>query len=124
MKEAELRRGARQIMEAFGSSDLWDIVAVRKSFQLVSNSRTAAPAKAKDLDEWAGVWVSESGHRSNHGMTVENEEGDEGGDEALARAADKDRLRIKRSFELLLVSGQVFRFEVCIQPSFVQPTIW
>jgi hypothetical protein len=117
--EDEVKRGAKQIMEAIGASDLRSIMAVRKAFQMVPQHRHDPPGasstkakgkKAVGEDEWASTWAMEP---EVEGLQSEVEE-DEGGDEGLAKAADKGRLRTRRSFELLLDSGNVVRFEVCI----------
>jgi hypothetical protein len=49
---------------------------------------------------------------------TESDNEDEGGDQGLTETADKPKLRMQRSFELLLKTGQIVRFEVCI-PSVV-----
>lgn len=42
------------------------------------------------------------------------EEADIGGAEGLAQAQDKNRLRVRRCFEIVMISGRVIRFEVRI----------
>lgn len=46
--------------------------------------------------------------------TADSDVEDEGGNDGLAKAADKGKMRMKRSFELVFKSGYVMRFEVII----------
>jgi hypothetical protein len=118
LREAEVRRGTKQIMAATGVSDLRSIAAVRRAFQIMSQHSYDLPAgkgKKKDVqdDEWASTWAMqpEIEGEPRHLHDGESDE-DEGGDVGMAKATDKGRLKMRRSFELLLTSGNVIRFEV------------
>lgn len=63
------------------------------------------PHTQDDDDEWLGTFAAERTDSDNE---------DEGGDQELTKTADKPKLRIQRSFELLLKTGQIVRFEVCV----------
>lgn len=102
--QTETWRGSQQVMNAFGVSDVRSIVAVRRAFQPV-------PEPSHSLTDEAQT----PGYRTT---TLEVEEAtesdgeDEGGPAGLAKAADKPKMSMLRSFELLLKSGHVVRFEV------------
>lgn len=104
-RKEEVRRGRLQILEATGVSDLRSIVAVRRAFQVVA--RQTEPVDLEDVGDWEDAqdfWaeVERSG----------SDDEDAGGDTGLAGVRDKGRLRMRRSFELVLASGRVHRFEV------------
>ncbi|TCD70536.1 hypothetical protein EIP91_002882 [Steccherinum ochraceum] len=102
---SETRRGTNQILHATGVSDMRNIVVVRRAFQSVPVQSEAVPQEAhggnwEDREEfWARV------------ERTDQDERDGGGEEGLAGASDKMRLRTRRSFELVLASGRVIRFE-------------
>ncbi|EIW59516.1 uncharacterized protein TRAVEDRAFT_121684 [Trametes versicolor FP-101664 SS1] len=103
-RKEEVRRGQLQILEATGVSDLRSIVAVRRAFQVVA--RQTEPVNLEDVGDWEDAqefWaeVERSG----------SDDEDAGGDTGLAGVRDKGRLRMRRSFELVLASGRVLRFE-------------
>lgn len=113
-KQMEVDRGAQQILNAYGAGDLRNVVAVRQAFQRLPQFVTEPPAKkgkSKDIDDWANAWAMAEADAGGDGVAAQSE-GDEGGDEGLAKAADKGSLVTRRSFELLLVGGNIFRFEV------------
>jgi hypothetical protein len=121
MLEEEARRGAKQIMAASGVSDLRSIAAVRRAFQAVPQQSHILPVgqgkKKVEDDEWAMTWAMQPEMEGHQDQLGNDPEDDEGGDEGMAKAADKGQLKIKRSFELLLTSGHVIRFEVhCSHP--------
>lgn len=96
-------------MNATGVCDVRSILTVRRAFHLVPqsshNEEDAEGAKKaqEEDDEWLGAWsVQRTG----------SDELDEGGDEGLGRSIDKPKLKMQRSFELLLKTGHVIRFEV------------
>jgi len=63
-------------------------------------------SRAQDDDDgWLGTWAVERTDSDNE---------DEGGDQGLEKTTDKPKLRMKRSFELMLKTGQIVRFEVCV----------
>lgn len=103
--KAEVRRGRMQILEAIGVSDLRSIVAVRRAFQLLAQPREEIDHRSiADWEDSPDFW--EQVDRS------ESDDEDAGGEAALATSRDKIRLRMRRSFELVLTSGRVVRFEV------------
>ncbi|KAL4250079.1 hypothetical protein ABKN59_004898 [Abortiporus biennis] len=105
LRDAEIRRGTRQIMLATGMSDLRSIVAVRRAFQVVPIAMEQ-PLR-KDRRNWEDeeqFWTVVERHDSD----LE----DQGGEEGLIKATvDRPVMRMRRSFELLLTSGRVIRFE-------------
>ncbi|KAI0632122.1 Pleckstrin homology domain-containing protein [Trametes polyzona] len=107
-RKAEVRRGQLQILEANAVADLRSIVAVRRAFQFIPRQTEhvdlgvdeRGTADWEDSDAfWAEVERSES------------DDEDAGGDVGLARAKDRMRTKLRRSFELVLTSGRVLRFE-------------
>ena len=81
---------------------------MRKAFHLVpqhSHSVEDVSRAQNEDDEWLGTWTVER---------TDSDGEDEGGEEGLAKNTDKPRLRMQRSFELLLKSGHVVRFEVSL----------
>lgn len=105
IKHNEVERGAEQIKHAYGVSDFTNIVAVRRAFSKVPIRQHDERQRTPTDEEWLNVWsvVNEPSDSDNE---------DEGGDEGLAHATDVVKMRTMRSFELLLDSGQVIRFEV------------
>ncbi|KAI0354962.1 hypothetical protein OH77DRAFT_1404179 [Trametes cingulata] len=103
-RRAEVHRGQLQILDATGVSDLRNIVAVRRAFQLIPKQmeRVSVPREA-DWEDTEAFWAQEE--RS------ESDDEDAGGEVGLGRVRDRARLRMRRSFELVLTSGRVVRFE-------------
>lgn len=100
LKRIEIRRGINQIVTSAGMMDLRSIVAVRRAFQ-------PAPLHVHDQQEE---------HADDHALSISHREErfpeddvDEGGE---ANASDRPQVRMRRSFELLLTTGHVMRFEV------------
>ena len=105
LRQAEIRRGINQIMTATGMSDLRSILAVRRAFHAVPTHMHNLKEPAADDMSWVELW------ENSEQRTVFDEE-DEGGDSGLSKSADRTHLKMKRSFELLLNTGHVVRFEV------------
>lgn len=109
LRQTEVRRGTQHIMHATGVCDVRSILTVRRAFHLLpagvhSTEDVRGPKKAhEDDDEWLGTWSVEK---------TDSDDEDEGGDQGLAKTDDKSKLRMHRSFEFLLKSGHVIRFEV------------
>ncbi|KAI0345763.1 hypothetical protein BDW22DRAFT_1324984 [Trametopsis cervina] len=107
LRRAEALRGARQILHATRMSDLRDVVAVRRAFQLVP--RATEEVNVDATPEWedaSGFWENVESFDDDHR--------DPGGEEGLAKfskAAEKAQLRVRRSFELVFKTGQVVRLE-------------
>jgi hypothetical protein len=105
----EVERGIYQLMHAHGVCDLRSVVAVRRAFHVVpQHHHDQKDDRLAEESSWFNVW-SRVDERTNS----DNE--DEGGEEGLIEgaASDKPYLKMKRSFELLLNTGRVVRFEVC-----------
>lgn len=81
---SEIERGVTQIRSAYGVMDLWNIESVRAVLQ---EAQQAEPDSDLSIDA------------------------DEGGVVGLAKTQDPLKLRLRRSFEIVLVSGRVIRLE-------------
>ncbi|KAL6303463.1 Pleckstrin homology domain-containing protein [Sparassis latifolia] len=103
IRRAEVQRGMRQVLHTTGMTDLRGIVAVRRAFQLVPQHAAAPESEAASWEDTGDFWQDVG--RS------ESDEEDAGGDEGMANAHDKSTLRMRRSFELLMMTGHVVRFE-------------
>jgi hypothetical protein len=108
LRQAEIRRGINQVMTASGMCDLRSILAVRRAFHF-------APMQMHDLVEPAADDIFWLGLCENSEQRTAVDEEDEGGDSGLSKSADRTRLKMRRSFELLLNTGHVVRFEVFFQ---------
>ncbi|KAF4576993.1 hypothetical protein EYR36_004977 [Pleurotus pulmonarius] len=105
LKETEVVRGAMQIMAATGVIDVRNILIVRQAFQPAPlHTHNEVDGGTPSNDDWANVWSVEE-------QQDQSDDEDGGGDEGLSKVVDKGRLRMKRSFELLLKNGRVIRFE-------------
>jgi hypothetical protein len=111
LKHMEVRRGINQIVHATSMMDLRSIVAIRRAFQLIP-SPTHAVKEAQDDD--CQAWVEPEARSSEDDV-------DEGGEAVLAQAYDSARVKMRRSFELLLITGHVMRYEVFVIHCFVFP---
>jgi len=100
LKEAEVTRGAKQVLTAHGVVDLRNILAVRRAFHQTPRPTHDDP----NNDDEMGVWQELE--------RTESDDEDKGGEEGSATAPDKPRKHMRRSFELLMVTGHVVRFEV------------
>ncbi|KIK24499.1 hypothetical protein PISMIDRAFT_10144 [Pisolithus microcarpus 441] len=81
---SEIERGVTQIRSAYGVMDLWNIESVRAVLQ---EAQQAEPDSDLSIDA------------------------DEGGVVGLAKTQNPLKLRLRRSFEIVLVSGRVIRLE-------------
>jgi hypothetical protein len=101
------------ILNADGYIDLRSILAVRRAVEPtppvgtidigVARSTKRLADDTREHDDFDDVWVDQADASDDE---------DEGGDEYLSRNEDKVRLKMKRSFELIMRSGRVVRFEV------------
>lgn len=113
-RKAEVRRGQLQIMEAMGMTDLRSIVAVRRAFQLLL-------PQGEQVNGFEGTaWEDSAAFWEQVGRS-EGDEEDVGGEVGMAQAKDKAHFRMRRSFELVLTSGRVIRFEVTLNSSQILP---
>lgn len=102
---AEAVRGARQVLAANGICDLRSIVAVRRAFQVIP--RQTEEVSFRDTPPWEDTpefWAAVEHYEEDYR--------DAGGAEGLSKAADATQMRVRRSFEVVLKSGRVLRFEV------------
>ena len=100
LKEVEVNRGAKQILTAHGVLDLRNILGVRRAFH-------QTPRYTHDdsnNDDEVGVWQELE--------RTESDDEDRGGEEGLTTMPDRPRKHMRRSFELLMVTGHVVRLEV------------
>ncbi|EPQ54943.1 hypothetical protein GLOTRDRAFT_43400 [Gloeophyllum trabeum ATCC 11539] len=103
LRDFEIRRGMHQIMEAQGMTDMRNILVIRRAFQpAVRHTEEHFDAHVFAVDERG---LQEEVER------MDSDADDEGGDEELGKSDDKPKLRMKRSFELVLKNGHIFRFE-------------
>ncbi|KAK7048271.1 hypothetical protein R3P38DRAFT_2605963 [Favolaschia claudopus] len=102
LKLAEVQRGTEQILGASGVTDLRSILTVRRAFQPIAPLSHDVPDPVEDQS-----YMSHTSHLER----CDSDDEDEGGEEGLRVAQDKPRLRMKRSFELLLKNGHIIRFE-------------
>lgn len=111
LRQAEAQRGTMQVMEAMGVNDLRSIITIRRAFHLTPEVTHNEKKKPQDDDIWFSIWSQPEQ------STVEDEQ-DIGGEECLNKSNDKPRLRMHRSFELLLNTGRIVRYEVgpCCKP--------
>ncbi|CAE6415279.1 unnamed protein product [Rhizoctonia solani] len=111
-RQKELRRARCMILGADGYIDLRSILAVRRAVEPtppigtidigVARSTKRLSDDAHEHDDFDDGWVDQADASDGD---------DEGGDEYLSRNEDKTRLKMKRSFELIMRSGRVIRFE-------------
>jgi len=99
-REAEVARGASQIAAAFEAFDLRNIRQIRRATHetIVHDARTHATATV-------------AGGSVGNQDILTGDEADIGGAEGLAQAHDKSQLRVRRCFEIVMISGYVIRFE-------------
>ena len=103
--QTEVKRGGLQIVDAFGVVDLRDIMAIRRAFQII-------PQPSHNETNIGGQAGSEGNNDAIQLERSPSDDRDEGGAEGFAKSADKPTVKVKRSFELLLRTGHVVRFEV------------
>lgn len=116
-REDEQIRLRTQIINARWFWDIRNVLQVRRAMhpthQIRDLSITAnevmQPADP-DADVLAQAQEPHYGGVELH--RTESDIGDEGGDATLARSADKPRLKMHRSFEVVLKNGRILRFEV------------
>lgn len=107
-RSAELRRGAQQIFRSDGYIDMRSVMAVRRATQATIPSVVLMP-------EGNIPGVNETPDHHTHLEEASTSDGeDAGGDGALNSSKDKQGLRLKRSFELVLRTGHVIRLEVSL----------
>jgi len=106
LRKMEAERGIKQIMHATGVTDLRKILLIRRAIHLVYEPTHDEPVKNEnESDIWFDIW-------SQSEARTPGDEVDAGGEEGLKASEDKHQLRVRRSFELLLITGNVVRLEV------------
>lgn len=105
LRQSECQRGTMQIMDATGVNDLRTILMIRRAFHITPVATHNEKKMPQDDDIWFSIW-------SQPEQRTQEDQDEIGGEEGLSRSNDKPRLRMHRSFELLLTTGQVIRFEV------------
>ncbi|KAG6917465.1 hypothetical protein DXG01_002442 [Tephrocybe rancida] len=104
LRKSEVNRGAKQIMHAIGVNDLRTVLLIRRASHPAPEAMHKEASKSQDSDIWASIWAQSE-------ERTPADEADEGGEEGLKKAEDKVHLKMRRSFELLLTTGHVVRFE-------------
>lgn len=105
LRQAEVKRGISQIVDANDVADLRSVLVVRRAFHLVPRHFYSEEEVPRDDEDISSQPPEER---------ADSDDEDEGGDEGMSKHQDKAHLRMRRSFELLLKSGYVIRFEVCL----------
>lgn len=100
LKEAEVIRGAKQILTAHGVLDLRNVLAVRRAFHVTPRHTHGN----SNNDDEVGVWQELE--------RTESDDEDRGGEGGLVTVLDRPRKHMRRSFELLMVTGHIVRLEV------------
>ena len=118
VRAGESIRLRNQIISARGFYDLRDIKEVRRAVhpeaagkvqpRNASETRRDVPNINVSNDEDSDAEVGEE-----HLQRTDSDLADEGGDSGMAVAKDKARMKIHRSFEIVLAEGKTIRFEVC-----------
>lgn len=109
-RAAELQRGAQQIFRSDGYIDLRSIIAVRRATQ-TTVPRFAAPDRGNIQDVNHSLADDDPNLMEPENGTTSDAE-DTGGDDVLNTHANRQRLKLKRSFDITLRTGHVIRFEV------------
>ena len=107
LHDAEVLRGANQVLHATGVCDLQSIVAVRRAFQVVPPTHHQEKGVNVEDDSWFNIWAQ------GEDATMDDDE-DPGGEAYVNSAPTREAgnvIRMRRCFELLLSTGNVIRFE-------------
>lgn len=111
---AEVKRAAYQIFESDGYIDMRSIAAVRRATQPL------VPRSVPSIDGHGNIPGVNQGDQDTDFRIADDEDAttsdaeDEGGDEVLNSSSDKTKLKLRRSFELVMRTGHVIRFEVSL----------
>jgi len=105
LRQTEVQRGAMQLIDAMGVSDIRTILLVRRAFH-VAPQHFHKEADRKADEDFVDTWTQKE-------EISQSDNEDEGGEEGMNKSVDKPQLKMKRAFELLLMTGHVIRFEVC-----------
>ena len=102
-------RGSAQITKAIGSIDLRSILTIRRAFQVLPQNlhQETDDRRQRQADEdWVGIWTQ------TQPVRADSDDEDIAGEAGLEKTDDRPKLKMKRSFELLLKNGRIIRFEV------------
>lgn len=112
-REDEVRRGASQILQSTGYLDLRDIFVVRRPSKHHRSSEHSTPPSAYPRDRDDVVDDSFASLDPSHEEDSDCEE--PGGEAHLLAHENSQHLKLKRTFEVVLRTGAVVFFEVCIK---------
>lgn len=117
----ERRRLRLQLVHARGFWDMRDVLVVRRASHASAGTERGAENQAQQPDGQEGS-ASTALRGSEEEMMVapeprrsDSDIEDEGGEDGMAKAANKGRLKLHRSFEVVLKNGNVLRFEVSLK---------
>lgn len=115
-REDEIRRAASQILKSSGYMDLRDIVEVRrpskhKGATASSHSPHHSPESTNDTNA-PGHERDDDFPSPDPSHEVDSDSEEPGGEAHLAAHPNTPHLKLKRTFELVLRSGMILRFEV------------
>jgi hypothetical protein len=116
LREREVRRGARQMLESDGIIDMRSVLVVRRAFQSSAHRREdpQSEVRAAQKNQATKPWEEDESFGDAVERTASDDE-DEGGEQGLTNvsaAGGKTALKMRRSFELVLKTGQIVRYEV------------
>ncbi|KAG8980386.1 hypothetical protein FRC05_006017 [Tulasnella sp. 425] len=110
--DQELRRGAHQMLTCEGYIDMRSIRAIRRA------KHDAVPVAVTPLGSAGGNIPGTNDSKRHDEFEIMDDENqtpsdaeDVGGEAAMSTSTEKTKLRLKRSFELILRNGHAVRFE-------------
>lgn len=107
----ELRRGAQQILSCEGYVDMRSVMAIRRATDVSFPKSVNVESGAGNISGVNDAYTNDNDVMDDENETSSDHE-DPGGDEAWNASADKIRLKLKRTFELVLRNGHIVRLEV------------
>lgn len=116
VRDNELARLRMQMVNARGFYDMRDIAEVRRAIHHEPSHPRHASELRRDIPTINVTGVEHTNDEHAHLWRTGSDLEDEGGDHSLATAKDKARLKIHRSFEVVLRAGKIVRFEVLYSP--------
>lgn len=102
----EKRRLRSQLVHTRSFWDMRDVLVVRRASHPTSDSDRRSSAALSDLEE--EVTDTPEPRRADSDVEDEGEDEDD-----MVKTANRGRLKRYRSFEIVLKSGKILRFEVC-----------
>ncbi|KAG8908406.1 hypothetical protein FRB99_006611 [Tulasnella sp. 403] len=111
-RQAELRRGASQILQSDGYIDMRNIIIVRRATDNAPPKMVPVETRVGNIPDVNDGHVEVDHPIFDDEHATASDADDRGGEEVfLQPTTDKKKLRLRRSFELVLGSGHVIRFE-------------